>query len=184
MSLPGAIVADITHLLAELVENATNFSDPSSTVELSSYRMREGLMVQITDHGIGIGSSDLALHNERISMPPRLDEAPSRLLGLFVVGRLADRHDLRVVLDSEPGAGTTAHVLIPGELVIEPEEDVVAHEPMAHADNPSTAPAVASVVPDAPVAPPIPSPVPPTPPTQPLLPAAPCLLYTSDAADD
>ncbi len=167
VSLPGAIVADITHLLAELVENATNFSDPESSVELSSYRMREGLMVQITDHGIGIGSTDLALHNERISTPPRLDEAPSRLLGLFVVGRLADRHDLRVVLDSEPGAGTTAHVLIPGELVIEPETDEIVPEPTAHADD--EAPAIAA----APVAPLTPPPAPPTPPTQPLLPAAP-----------
>ena len=131
VSLPGAVVADITHLLAELIENATNFSDPESTVELSSYRMREGLMIQIVDHGIGIGVNDLALHNERISTPPRLDEAPSRLLGLFVVGRLADRHDLRVVLDSEQGAGTTANVLIPGDLVIVPEDELDDHDPVS-----------------------------------------------------
>lgn len=132
VSLPGAVVADITHLLAELIENATNFSDPESEVELSSYRMREGLMIQIVDHGIGIGASDLALHNERISTPPRLDEAPSRLLGLFVVGRLADRHDLRVVLDSEQGAGTTANVLIPGDLVIVPEDVAEELDPVSN----------------------------------------------------
>ena len=116
MQVMGSVAADITHLLAELLDNATNFSDPTTSVQISAYSTVEGLEVEISDEGIGIGEVDLRALNERVSNPPELDKAPSRLLGLFVVGRLAEQHGIDVHLKSQPGAGTVVSVSLPEAL--------------------------------------------------------------------
>jgi len=115
--LRGAVVSDIAHLIAELLDNSTNFSDPSTTVSVSAFETFDTVEIEITDEGFGINESDLADLNARISNPPELDEAPSRLLGLFVVGRLAKQHGIDVTLDSQPGVGTVATISLPQALI-------------------------------------------------------------------
>ena len=119
--LRGSVVTDITHLLAELLDNATNFSDPTSSVAISAYETDTGIEIEIADEGLGISESDLVDLNKRVTDPPALDEAPSRLLGLFVVGRLAQEHDVHVHLDSQIGVGTVATVSLPSSMIPEQE---------------------------------------------------------------
>ena len=94
--MSGAVVTDITHMLAELLDNATQFSDPTTTVFVSGVETHTSVELLIEDKGFGINEADLAILNERVTNPPELDEAPSRLLGLFVVGRLAEQHGVHV----------------------------------------------------------------------------------------
>lgn len=128
----GSVVTDVTHLLAELLDNATNFSDPTTTVTISAYETEHGVEIEIADEGLGIAESDLAELNKRVTDPPALDEAPSRLLGLFVVGRLAQEHDINVNLDSQPGVGTVATVVLPNAMV--PDEAHGAPTPLQPID--------------------------------------------------
>ena len=129
LDMSGAVVTDITHMLAELLDNATQFSDPATTVALSAVETHTAVELQIQDNGFGINPEDLAVLNERVTNPPELDQAPSRLLGLFVVGRLAQQHNVHVGLQSVPGEGTVVTVTIPK-----------AHFPVEVAENPIQVP--------------------------------------------
>jgi len=120
--IPGNVVADVAHLLAELIENAVSFSDPSTQVLVGGHFETDGYLVTIFDQGIGMTDDELEDNNARIIDPPPLDQAPTKFLGLFVVGRLADRHDIRVRLAKAPGRGVMARVLIPNERLIIAEE--------------------------------------------------------------
>ncbi len=113
IAMSGAVVADLTHMMAELLDNATQFSDPSTTVYVSAIETYESVRLEIIDSGFGIDAEDLEALNERVTNPPELDRAPSRLLGLFVVGRLAKQHNVHVELQSSPGEGTVAFLDIP-----------------------------------------------------------------------
>ena len=121
LAMQGNVVTDVTHLLAELLDNATQFSEPSTTVQISAQETLEGVEIEVFDSGFGIGEQDLIELNERITNPPALDEAPSRLLGLFVVGRLSKQHGIDVQLQSQPGVGTVATISIPSSLFAEIE---------------------------------------------------------------
>jgi len=120
--IPGNVVADVAHLLAELIENAVSFSDPSTQVLVGGHFENDGYLVTIFDQGIGMTEDELEDNNRRIVDPPPLDQAPTKFLGLFVVGRLADRHDIRVRLAKAPGRGVMARVLIPNATLIIDEE--------------------------------------------------------------
>ncbi len=120
--IPGSVVADVAHLLAELIENAVSFSDPSTQVLVGGHFESDGYLVTIFDQGIGMSEDELEDNNRRIVDPPPLDQAPTKFLGLFVVGRLADRHDIRVRLAKAPGRGVMARVLIPNATLIIDEE--------------------------------------------------------------
>lgn len=119
LKMQGNVVTDVTHLLAELLDNATQFSEPSTSVSISAVETLEGVEIEVFDEGFGINEHDLVDLNERISNPPALDEAPSRLLGLFVVGRLSQQHGIDVELQSQPGVGTVATVALPSSLFAE-----------------------------------------------------------------
>jgi len=119
VAMQGNVVTDVTHLLAELLDNATQFSEPSTSVSISAQETLEGVEIEVFDEGFGIGEQDLVELNERVTNPPALDEAPSRLLGLFVVGRLAQQHGIDVELQSQPGVGTVATIAIPNALFAE-----------------------------------------------------------------
>lgn len=122
--IPGNVVADVAHLLAELIENAVSFSDPATQVLVGGHFENDGYLVTIFDQGIGMTEDELEDNNRRIVDPPPLDQAPTKFLGLFVVGRLADRHDIRVRLAKAPGRGVMARVLIPNaKLIIDDEID-------------------------------------------------------------
>jgi signal transduction histidine kinase len=118
VAVAGQAVADLIHLLAELVENATMFSPPHTTVQVSGQLVAHGFAVEIEDRGLSMDPAALAAANERLADPPEFDLSNSARLGLFVVGRLARRHAIQVTLRTSPYGGTTAIVLVPGEIVV------------------------------------------------------------------
>lgn len=111
----GLAVTDLVHLLAELLENATSFSSPHTKVRVTATRLPDGrVMVEIHDKGIGLTAEDFADINHRLANPPSVDVAIAQRMGLFVVGRLATRHGIRVQLrPSGEQAGTTSLVMLP-----------------------------------------------------------------------
>ncbi|WP_079086250.1 sensor histidine kinase [Streptomyces silvensis] len=111
----GLAVTDLVHLLAELLENATTFSSPQTKVRVTATRLPDGrVMIEIHDKGIGLTAEDFADINHRLANPPTVDAAISQRMGLFVVGRLSDRHGIRVQLrPSGEQAGTTSLVMLP-----------------------------------------------------------------------
>ncbi|GGO12570.1 histidine kinase [Microbispora rosea subsp. aerata] len=118
-AIAGATVADVVHLIAELLENATIFSPPQTKVAVRAEIVANGLAVEIEDRGLGMTPEEYALVNARLADPPEFDLADSDRLGLFVVGQLAARHEIGVVLRGSPYGGTTAIVLIPRALMVE-----------------------------------------------------------------
>ncbi|MEV0736427.1 nitrate- and nitrite sensing domain-containing protein [Streptomyces sp. NPDC050549] len=111
----GRAVTDLVHLLAELLENATTFSSPQTKVRVTATRLPDGrVMIEIHDKGIGLTAEDFADINHKLANPPTVDVAISQRMGLFVVGRLSDRHGIRVQLrPSGEQAGTTSLVMLP-----------------------------------------------------------------------
>jgi PAS domain S-box-containing protein len=117
LTLAGQAASDVAHLLAELVENATSFSSPSTTVDVSGSPAGTGYVLEIEDHGIGMSDDELAEANRRLAEPLAADVAVSRMMGFHVVGRLAARHGIRVQLRHCWFGGITALVLLPAVLV-------------------------------------------------------------------
>lgn len=115
----GSAVAEIAHLLAELVENALNFSPPDSDVEIEGRRTSAGYLVAIVDHGFGMDTQALAEANVRLSGTAGFMAEPTRFLGHFVVGALARKCGIEVRLGEAPAAGVVARVLIPAGLLTE-----------------------------------------------------------------
>jgi signal transduction histidine kinase len=119
-AVAGAAVADVIHLLAELIENAATFSPPNTRVSVRADRVGSGFAVEIEDRGLGITAAALAAINTRLANPPEFDLADSDQLGLFVVSQLAARHKIKVSLRGSPYGGTTAIVLMPHGIVVPP----------------------------------------------------------------
>ncbi|MFI7616970.1 nitrate- and nitrite sensing domain-containing protein [Nonomuraea terrae] len=118
VSVAGQAVNDVIHLLAELVENALSFSPRETRVTVSGSRIDGGgVMLSITDSGIGMTQEELAQANERLTDAPDVDVSVSRRMGLFVVARLAHRHGIRVQLRPHSSGGLTAMVLIPENML-------------------------------------------------------------------
>ncbi len=116
-ALAGPAVADVIHLLAELIENATTLSPPYTPVRVSGDLVASGFAVEIEDRGLGMSEQRYVEINGRLAEPPEFDVFNSEQLGLFVVGQLAQRHGIRVTLRPSPYGGTTAIALIPTSLV-------------------------------------------------------------------
>ncbi|GLY30607.1 nitrate- and nitrite sensing domain-containing protein [Kineosporia sp. NBRC 101731] len=120
LSINGGAVADVIHLLAELVDNATSFSPPMSKVEVRGNLVGKGLVLEIEDQGLGIPADKLTELNEMLTTAPdfhalTLREEPR--LGMFVVAQLAAGQNIRVTLTPSPAyGGTKAVVLIPSDL--------------------------------------------------------------------
>ncbi|MGH3411176.1 MAG: sensor histidine kinase, partial [Streptosporangiaceae bacterium] len=119
-SITGAAVADMIHLLAELIENATLFSPSGTRVEVRAGRVANGFAVEIDDRGLGVEPAQLGEINRQLASPPDFDLANADRLGLFVGGKLAARHGVRVSLRTSPYGGTTAIVLMPNGIVVAP----------------------------------------------------------------
>ncbi|MGW6709480.1 sensor histidine kinase [Streptomyces sp. NPDC054956] len=113
----GGAVADLTHLLAELIENATQFSPPHTKVRVSGEPVGAGYVLEVEDRGLGMGRESLHEANRRIEQSEALDLFDSDRLGLFVVSRLSARHGVKVHLRMSPYGGTTAVVLLPNSLL-------------------------------------------------------------------
>ncbi|MFD8813735.1 nitrate- and nitrite sensing domain-containing protein [Streptomyces sp. NPDC059627] len=118
--LTGSVVAEIAHLLAELVENALSFSPPDSDVEIEGRRTSAGYLVAIVVHGLAKDAQAIAEANVRLSGTASFMAEPTRFLGHFVVGALARKCGIEVRLGEAPAAGVVARVLIPVNLLTEP----------------------------------------------------------------
>jgi signal transduction histidine kinase len=131
VAVAGRLAGDLQHLLAELLENATNFSPPDSQVVMSSSCTADGaFLIEIADAGVGLPVAELAQVNDQLRNAGEATVEASRRMGLFVVGRLAGRHGIDVGLfggssvagpgagnPGTPGAGMTARVWVPRHLV-------------------------------------------------------------------
>ena len=120
-ALAGSAVADVIHLLAELIENATTLSPPYTSVRVSGDTVANGFAIEVEDRGLGMSQLRLAELNDRLAHPPDFNPSDSEQLGLFVVSQLAKRHGIRVTLKASPYGGTAAIVLIPRHLVVTEE---------------------------------------------------------------
>jgi signal transduction histidine kinase len=118
-SLLGRAVGDVIHLLAELIENAVSFSPPQTVVRVGGSVVGYGFAIEIEDRGLGMSAEELATANEQLRNPPEFRLTSTARLGLYVVGKLAERHGIRVRLTESPYGGTTAVVLLPGSLMDE-----------------------------------------------------------------
>ncbi|WP_326636744.1 nitrate- and nitrite sensing domain-containing protein [Streptosporangium sp. NBC_01755] len=118
ISIIGHAVNDIVHLVAELVENAIFFSPQDTKITVTSNGNEMGAVIlAVTDAGIGMSDEELAEANRRLAEPPAVDLSVSRRMGLFVVGRLATRHGIRVQLRRPETGGLSAVVLLPAQVV-------------------------------------------------------------------
>lgn len=123
VAVRGHVASDLVHLLAELLDNATDFSEPSTKVGIQPVVTRhQSLAVQIADHGIGMSPDQLAEANLRLADPPGLDVSVTRRMGLYVVARLAKRHGIDVRLrpnENRNGekAGIVARIVVPAGLL-------------------------------------------------------------------
>ncbi|MEU8394259.1 nitrate- and nitrite sensing domain-containing protein [Nonomuraea sp. NPDC048892] len=113
----GAAVADLMHLFAELIENATTFSSPGNEVSVRGEMVGRGFAVEVEDRGLGMDEGTRKAINDRLASPPEFDPSQTERLGFAVVGMLANRHGVKVTVKPSPYGGTTAIVLIPAALV-------------------------------------------------------------------
>jgi signal transduction histidine kinase len=114
-------VADVVHLVAELLENATAFSPPHTQVTLRTGRVGSGFVLEIDDRGLGLDAEARSHAQATLTDPDTFDPTRHDRLGLYVVGRLATRHGIEVSLTDSPYGGTTAVVLLPQGVLAEPE---------------------------------------------------------------
>src|SRR6266568_4844593 len=138
VAVPGHAVADIIHLLSELIENATSFSPPGTVVRVGGQPAATGYIVEVEDRGLGMSDEELQEANERLANPPTIDFAVSRMLGLFVVGRLARRYNIRVQLRHSTYGGITALVMLPSSVVLPLGPQHAASPPGPFAAAPQT----------------------------------------------
>ena len=151
--IAGAAAGDIVHLIAELIDNALRYSPPASPVRVSAgFRSDAAVLLQIVDVGLGMTDGDRRIANMRLRAGGEVTPDSARHMGLFVVGRLADRHGIRVRLRGssleEARSGTTAEVYLPSTVLTGADSgpaaprETAAVRPAdsAPADQPATAP--------------------------------------------
>jgi signal transduction histidine kinase len=118
ISIRRETVSDVVHLTAELVENATSFSEAGTPVLLAAQLQGNGwTLIEVTDQGVGMGAEQIEHANWRLANPPVMDVSVSRRMGLFVVARLAARHGIRVRLCPVPSGGLIAQVWLPSGVI-------------------------------------------------------------------
>ncbi|HZD71691.1 MAG TPA: nitrate- and nitrite sensing domain-containing protein [Actinomycetes bacterium] len=137
IGIAGHAVSDVVHMLAEVIENAISFSPPGTKVQVAGQPVSNGYVLEIEDRGLGMSDEELVEANERLANPPLIDFALSRMLGLFVVGRLAQRYGIRVQLRHSWYGGVTALVLLPPSITIRSQ---VSDTPPSESRLPELAP--------------------------------------------
>ncbi|WNV91828.1 nitrate- and nitrite sensing domain-containing protein [Umezawaea sp. Da 62-37] len=120
IKVQGRVVNDLAHLIAELLDNATAFSKPTTKVTVRATETRRGeIAIRIHDRGVGMQDNDIIEANHKLSEPPEVDVSVAREMGLYVVGQLAKRHEIRVTLTNNDDieGGVTAQVVLPVSLL-------------------------------------------------------------------
>jgi signal transduction histidine kinase len=121
IAVSGQAVSDVVHLLAEIIENATIFSARDTPVNVSAQELTSGgVLIEVSDSGVGIPETRLAELNWRLDNPPVIDVSLSRHMGLFAVARLAERHGVRIRLGNRSPHGLTALVWLPDNVIEQP----------------------------------------------------------------
>ncbi|MFI5840420.1 nitrate- and nitrite sensing domain-containing protein [Catenuloplanes sp. NPDC051500] len=147
--VPGAYVADLAHMVAELVENGLTFSPPDFDVEVHGRWVGdEAYLIAIVDQGVGMSAEELARANARLAGVESFTVAPTRFLGHYVVGHLAAKLGVEVEICQSPVTGTTARVKVPAALLV---KEPAKPEPVAVAPAPAPPPALPA--PDAEITP-------------------------------
>ncbi|GAA2835417.1 hypothetical protein GCM10010452_74650 [Crossiella cryophila] len=138
--LTGSVVTEVAHLLAELIENGLSFSPPDLEVEIYGRRVGSQYLLAIIDHGVGMPSDALARANARLRGEENFLVAPTRFLGHYVVGRLAQRLSATVELADSPATGITSRITLPGSLIADPSAKLPpTPEPKAQASQAAVA---------------------------------------------
>lgn len=143
----GAAASSISHVVAELIENALNFSPPEEMVEVKGRANGDGYVIAVDDNGIGMEGDDLTAANRRLSGEESYTVAPSRYLGHYVAGNLANRYDIAVRLQDSPAGGVTATVSLPDAVLesgtseyvpahLAPDPTIERETPVEHAEEP------------------------------------------------
>ena len=144
--IPGAAAADVAHLFAELLDNATQFSPPGSEVEVSGHQSTDqggGYVVRIGDTGIGMSAAQLAEANSTLAEPPLTGLSLSRSLGFTVVSRLAHRYGIGVTVTSTSGGGVTTIAALPANLLVsDGDGSLASFEPDGVATGPGAGPRI------------------------------------------
>ncbi|RLK13799.1 signal transduction histidine kinase [Micromonospora sp. M71_S20] len=144
ISVAAHAVNDVVRLVAELLDNATRFSPPTTTVVADGRRIRDYVLIQVEDRGLGLTDDQLDSLNRRLAAPPSVDVAAFRLMGLAVVSRLASRYGIRVELRRNVEGGTVAQVTLPAATVVLPpvhsrdQQITRPRQPLAVEQNPLT----------------------------------------------
>ncbi|MFB6397315.1 nitrate- and nitrite sensing domain-containing protein, partial [Polymorphospora sp. 2-325] len=150
ISVSAQAVNDVVRLVAELLDNATRFSPPHTTVVADARRIRDYVVIQVEDRGLGLSADQMDSLNRRLAEPPTVDVAAFRLMGLAVVSRLAHRYEIRVELRRNVEGGTVAQVTLPAAIVVLPtrgQQDNMLprpRQPLAVDSAPAPAPAAGS----------------------------------------
>lgn len=130
IAVRGEAVNDLVHVVSELLENATRYSDQSTMVQVEGHTTERGeWQIEITDHGAGMPQAEIDRTNTRLANPPDVDVEVSRRMGLFVVATLAVRHRIDVRLRSADGGGITAVVVVPSALIVDAPQPAPLPEP-------------------------------------------------------
>lgn len=118
IGVQGSVASEVAHLLAELMENATSFSPPTSAVTVVGRAVPDGHQLAIFDYGLGMTADELTDANRRLNQVSSFDRESNKMLGFQVVARLAARHDIKVMLTTTPGGnGVTAIVRLPKSIL-------------------------------------------------------------------
>ena len=125
----GAVVTELAHMLAELIENGLAFSPPDLEVEIYGRRLGNGYMLAVVDHGVGMPKEQLAKANARLRGEEDFIVAPTRFLGHYVVGRLAQRLGVEVELTVSPVSGVVARMLLPLDILADTSKPAVEPKP-------------------------------------------------------
>jgi signal transduction histidine kinase len=121
IAVAGNAVGDLTHLIAELLENAAAFSPPTTPVVVAGRRVERRFVITVTDEGIGMEEEHVAAANALLARPPAPGLALSRTLGLYVVAHLSARYGIHVQLRRAPGTGVTAVIALPATVLARPD---------------------------------------------------------------
>ncbi len=133
----GTAVADISHLLAELLENGAAFSPPGTEVQVYGRMLSNGYQIAVVDSGIGMTDEQLAAANERVAESGSVSDASLATMGLHVVGRLAARHGILMRFTRSPREGVVATVVLPTSVL--GETDLVEAPNLPRPTAPATA---------------------------------------------